>query len=184
MRAFVGLGAFKDQVTYVWASSRSPRHAYEQSCRPLSRARATLAKRGHPPWPVRRLGAFAQRGRAHCAYWAMCRQRAKCPQIECPEQPPTPPPPPWPLSPAAAAVVGTFVAATVAVAAPTAAATAAGCLLPLRRGPALGLVSPPAVLLRRHCWEDSVAAAAADADAGTKRQLLRRHGRPVVRPRA
>ena len=46
-----GVGAFKDQVAYVWASSRSPRHAssYEQSCRPLSRARATLAKRGHPP---------------------------------------------------------------------------------------------------------------------------------------
>ena len=29
---------------------------------------------GTRPWPVRRLGAFAQRGRAHCAYWAMCRQ--------------------------------------------------------------------------------------------------------------
>ena len=60
------------------ASSRGPRHAYEQSCRPaetaLSRARATLAKRGHPPWPVRRLGAFAQRGRAHCASWTTCRQ--------------------------------------------------------------------------------------------------------------
>ena len=25
-------------------------------------------------WPVRRLGAFAQRGRVHCAYWAMCSQ--------------------------------------------------------------------------------------------------------------
>ena len=70
----MGLGAFKDQVTYVWASSRSPRHAYEQSCRPLSRARATLAKRGHPPWPVRRLGAFAQRGRALCASWTTCSQ--------------------------------------------------------------------------------------------------------------
>ena len=44
-------------------------------CRPLSRARATLAKRGHPPWPVRRLGAFAQRGRAHCASWATCREQ-------------------------------------------------------------------------------------------------------------
>ena len=37
-------------------------------------ARAPLAKHGRRPWPVRRLGAFAQRGRAHCAYWAMCRQ--------------------------------------------------------------------------------------------------------------
>ena len=36
--------------------------------------RAPLAKHGRRPWPVRRLGAFAQRGRAHCAYWAMCRQ--------------------------------------------------------------------------------------------------------------
>ena len=37
-------------------------------------ARAPLAKHGRRPWPVRRLGAFAQRGRAHCAYWAMCSQ--------------------------------------------------------------------------------------------------------------
>ena len=44
-------------------------------CRPLSRARATLAKRGPPPWPVRRLGAFAQRGRAHCTSWATCREQ-------------------------------------------------------------------------------------------------------------
>ena len=44
-------------------------------CRPLSRARATLAKRGPPPWPVRRLGAFAQRGRAHCASCATCREQ-------------------------------------------------------------------------------------------------------------
>ena len=29
-------------------------------------ARAPLAKRGRPPWPGRRLGAFARRGRAHC----------------------------------------------------------------------------------------------------------------------
>ena len=36
--------------------------------------RAPLAKHGRRPWPVRRLGAFAQRGRAHCAYWAMCSQ--------------------------------------------------------------------------------------------------------------
>ena len=44
-------------------------------CRPLSPARATLAKRGPPPWPVRRLGAFAQRGRAHCTSWATCREQ-------------------------------------------------------------------------------------------------------------
>ena len=37
-------------------------------------ARAPLAKRGRSPWPVRRLGAFAQRGRAHCAYSATCSQ--------------------------------------------------------------------------------------------------------------
>ena len=37
-------------------------------------ARAPLAKHGRRPWPVRRLGAFAQRGRAHCANWAMCSQ--------------------------------------------------------------------------------------------------------------
>ena len=37
-------------------------------------ARAPLAKRGRSPWPVRRLGAFAQRGRAHCTSWASCRE--------------------------------------------------------------------------------------------------------------
>ena len=37
-------------------------------------ARAPLAKHGRRPWPVRRLGAYAQRGRAHCASWAMCSQ--------------------------------------------------------------------------------------------------------------
>ena len=35
-------------------------------------ARAPLAKHGRWPWPVRRLGAFAQRGRAHCAYTGPC----------------------------------------------------------------------------------------------------------------
>ena len=38
------------------------------------RALHRLAKRGRPPWLGRRLGAFAQRGRAHCAYWAMWRE--------------------------------------------------------------------------------------------------------------
>ena len=38
-------------------------------------ARAPLAKHGRWPWPVRRLGAFAQRGRAHCAFWATCREQ-------------------------------------------------------------------------------------------------------------
>ena len=33
-----------------------------------------LAKRGRSPWPARRLGAFAQRGRAHCTSWASCRE--------------------------------------------------------------------------------------------------------------
>ena len=40
----------------------------------LPRACNVAAKRGHPPWPVRRLGAFAQRGRAHCASWTTCRE--------------------------------------------------------------------------------------------------------------
>ena len=38
-------------------------------------ARAPLAKRGRSPWPGRRLGAFAQRGRAHCTSWASCREQ-------------------------------------------------------------------------------------------------------------
>ena len=37
-------------------------------------ARAPLAERGRSPWPGRRLGAFAQRGRALCTSWATCRE--------------------------------------------------------------------------------------------------------------
>ena len=37
-------------------------------------ARAPLAERGSSPWPGRRLGAFAQRGRALCTSWATCRE--------------------------------------------------------------------------------------------------------------
>ena len=41
----------------------------------VPRACNVVAKRGRPPRPVRRLGAFAQRGRAHCAFWATCREQ-------------------------------------------------------------------------------------------------------------
>ena len=41
----------------------------------LPRACNVVAKRGRPPRPVRRLGAFAQRGRAHCTSWATCREQ-------------------------------------------------------------------------------------------------------------
>ena len=70
----------EDQVTYVYCASSQVFRVMQSfgvpgACRLLSRARATLAKRGPPPWPVRRLGAFAQRGRAHCAFWATCREQ-------------------------------------------------------------------------------------------------------------
>ena len=77
----MGLGAFEDQVIMFGQTSAvrviqiSPARCPPADSRPLSRARATLAKRGRPPWPVRRLGAFAQRGRAHCASWATCREQ-------------------------------------------------------------------------------------------------------------
>ena len=72
-------GHFEDQVIViddVWTTSAvRVMQIFGVALQTLSRARATLAKRGHPPWPVRRFGAFAQRGREHCAFWATSKRR-------------------------------------------------------------------------------------------------------------
>ena len=68
----------EDQVTYVYCASWEVfrvMQSFGVALQTALRGVQTLAKRGPPPWPVRRLGAFAQRGRAHCAFWATCREQ-------------------------------------------------------------------------------------------------------------
>jgi len=49
-------------------------HAIVASSRRAWRSTLPWPSAGGSPWPGRRLGAFAQRGLAHCTYWVTCRE--------------------------------------------------------------------------------------------------------------
>ena len=82
---FRGYMEDEDQVTYVYCASWQVfrvMQSFGVALQTRDYSRTTLQRacnvgqaRASAVASVRRLGAFAQRGRAHCAFWATCREQ-------------------------------------------------------------------------------------------------------------